>query len=307
MPTMPILTILASGEPRWRAIWRDADGTQGTATFKTEQEAKAHEFQKKLARAHVCELDGCEELVIRRGQKFCRPEHKAKFNNDKRAGQPRTNRPAAALRAAVICKLEECGELVEQNPTGRPSEFCKGTNHGQFYWNRQAAEAKGPNVRHRVTNVDPSTRTGDCSICGPGVIVWLSTDKHKDGRERLRARCSNRTEAGRAKAAKNYARSRAAFLAKVLYAHGITESEWDTLVLAQEGRCAACGKELVKPQVDHDPEAIGHFVRGLLCVTCNTGIGKLGDTIEGLEGRLLYLRAAEARRVNPMHGAPLTR
>ena len=41
---------------------------------------------------------------------------------------------------------------------------------------------------------------------------------------------------------------------------------------------------------DHD-HVTGKF-RGWLCVDCNTGIGKLGDTIEGLEAAIKYLKKA---------------
>ena len=39
---------------------------------------------------------------------------------------------------------------------------------------------------------------------------------------------------------------------------------------------------------DHDHET-GNF-RGWLCTNCNTGIGKLGDSIKGIENALRYLR-----------------
>jgi len=38
--------------------------------------------------------------------------------------------------------------------------------------------------------------------------------------------------------------------------------------------------------VDHDT---GEF-RGILCTTCNSGIGKLGDDIESVEKALNYLK-----------------
>lgn len=38
---------------------------------------------------------------------------------------------------------------------------------------------------------------------------------------------------------------------------------------------------------DHDPET--HTFRGWLCQNCNTGIGKLGDNLEGLLEAVRYL------------------
>jgi hypothetical protein len=40
--------------------------------------------------------------------------------------------------------------------------------------------------------------------------------------------------------------------------------------------------------LDHNHET-GKF-RGWLCDNCNTGIGKLGDTVEGLERAIAYLK-----------------
>ena len=41
--------------------------------------------------------------------------------------------------------------------------------------------------------------------------------------------------------------------------------------------------------MDHDHES-GDF-RGWLCTSCNTGLGKLGDSIAGLESALAYLKS----------------
>lgn len=68
----------------------------------------------------------------------------------------------------------------------------------------------------------------------------------------------------------------------------ITSTQREELLLAQENRCASCGRSDKRLVVDH---IHGTFhVRGLLCDSCNTGIGKLGDSIEGLERALDYLK-----------------
>ena len=54
--------------------------------------------------------------------------------------------------------------------------------------------------------------------------------------------------------------------------------------------CSCC-KNILEgslTQLDHD-HATGQF-RGWLCRACNTGMGALGDTIEGLEKALAYLK-----------------
>ena len=52
-------------------------------------------------------------------------------------------------------------------------------------------------------------------------------------------------------------------------------------------KCECCSKETECLVVDHDHKT-GKF-RGWLCKTCNIGIGKLGDTIDGIENARNYL------------------
>ena len=55
------------------------------------------------------------------------------------------------------------------------------------------------------------------------------------------------------------------------------------------GFCDCCNKPLLgKECLDHDHSTLEF--RGWLCYSCNTGIGKLGDNVEGLEKALTYLR-----------------
>lgn len=70
--------------------------------------------------------------------------------------------------------------------------------------------------------------------------------------------------------------------------YNITLSDYDTLLKAQNNGCAICGKTPEENgkrlAVDHDHETKG--IRGLLCDTCNRGIGLLKDS-----ARLLYIAA----------------
>lgn len=66
--------------------------------------------------------------------------------------------------------------------------------------------------------------------------------------------------------------------------------ELETLLAEYDGHCVLCAREAEKPCVDHD-HATG-IVRGLLCSTCNTGLGKFGDDPERLRAAAAYLGRA---------------
>mgnify|MGYP001236061131 FL=1 len=55
--------------------------------------------------------------------------------------------------------------------------------------------------------------------------------------------------------------------------------------------CENCGKSSEKLIFDHDHET--NEFRGWLCYQCNTAIGNLGDSIEGLRRALNYLERYE--------------
>lgn len=80
--------------------------------------------------------------------------------------------------------------------------------------------------------------------------------------------------------------------------YGLTEEQFVEMLEGQQGLCACCGKILEdgwtrqhkhnKLVVDHDHQT--GFVRGLICTMCNKGLGLLGDSVEGLEKAIKYLR-----------------
>jgi len=71
--------------------------------------------------------------------------------------------------------------------------------------------------------------------------------------------------------------------------YGITRAEYDQLFI-DTPMCELCK---VRPSqvLDHDHDT--KEIRGVLCHSCNTGIGKLGDTVEGLEAAIRYIKGEE--------------
>lgn len=73
--------------------------------------------------------------------------------------------------------------------------------------------------------------------------------------------------------------------------YGITTSTYNQLMAKQNGVCACCLKAPAIA-IDHDHET--GQVRGVLCTRCNTGIGQLGDTLEGVIRAAQYLANIDA-------------
>ena len=74
--------------------------------------------------------------------------------------------------------------------------------------------------------------------------------------------------------------------------YGLTRKEIFNLFEAQGYSCALCGGtdpgSAIGWCVDHDHAT--KKVRGILCIACNHGLGKLGDCVAGIEAALTYLR-----------------
>jgi len=87
--------------------------------------------------------------------------------------------------------------------------------------------------------------------------------------------------------AKRYGSQRS-FLLNLRY--GIDEVTFEWLLLQQDGLCALCGTEPAE-HVDHDHRT--KTVRGLLCFSCNRGLGKVEDDPVRLRRGMAYLRRHE--------------
>lgn len=74
---------------------------------------------------------------------------------------------------------------------------------------------------------------------------------------------------------------------------GINVEQASLLLAQHDGHCDICGTDKHDGkgwQVDHD-HTTGHL-RGVLCFKCNTALGKLGDSVEGLMRAVRYLEQA---------------
>lgn len=85
--------------------------------------------------------------------------------------------------------------------------------------------------------------------------------------------------------------------------YGISEQDYERLLVEQGGRCAICrtdnppswkGRKRATWHIDHD-HATG-VVRGLLCFNCNSGLGHFKDSDARLIAAADYLRRTTRRR-----------
>jgi len=101
--------------------------------------------------------------------------------------------------------------------------------------------------------------------------------------------------------------------------YGITLAEFHAMIATQGGRCACCGEMSVDQSdstgkralyVDHCHET--GVVRGLLCPSCNTGLGQFKDDVDRLRSAIAYLERAQqpplmqptpSMRINLLRGA----
>ena len=78
--------------------------------------------------------------------------------------------------------------------------------------------------------------------------------------------------------------------------YGITSTEYDRILASQNGVCACCyasspGRQHKTFNVDHC-HTTGK-VRGLLCYSCNIGLGHLGDDFQSVSNAITYLSKNE--------------
>lgn len=84
---------------------------------------------------------------------------------------------------------------------------------------------------------------------------------------------------------------------------GLTGNDVDKILEEQRGTCAICGRVpsgkgadiLV---IDHDHHAsLGNPMRGLLCQSCNKGLGFFQDSVTCLESAIEYLKGHHQQRI----------
>ena len=151
-----------------------------------------------------------------------------------------------------------------------------------------------------------------CRKCGhfkPITGFFLNGYRRKDGTSKHRNECKACNVAAHDKYAKKnrkhlnaYMKSRYTEEEKVrirVYGlkrnYGLSEVDFDKLMVAQKGECAVCNKKDTKRplQVDHCHSS--GKVRGLCCLKCNRGMGLMEDNPEYLRNAADFIERIRSK------------
>jgi hypothetical protein len=150
---------------------------------------------------------------------------------------------------------------------------CYRRRNRERYYRRKGGDLRD-NRRTRPMQSDGYRTCPDCGERKPATEFAVRT-RAADGLHTYCRPCNSARSIASAKRLHGTVRGA---LLKTRY--GLTAAQVDEMVAEQGGRCAIC-REKPAEHVDHD-HATGE-VRGLLCFTCNVGLGQLRDDLRTLE------------------------
>lgn len=137
-------------------------------------------------------------------------------------------------------------------------------------------------AQHRLSEVDATARTARCAACGPVDIVRRTG---RASRARVAWRCKNKARADRARF------RRAEHMRGDQHILKLGHEERVRLLDASGWACLICDTPLTLETMRADHEHGTRNLRGALCSSCNTGIGLLGDDLDGLRRAVAYLES----------------
>ncbi|QRV53519.1 endonuclease VII domain-containing protein [Streptomyces californicus] len=183
--------------------------------------------------------------------------------------------------ALPFCASLHCRNKVRSSG----AEWC------EMHYGRIRRNGDTTTVRIRLAN-------GTCHYCGdpaPRKQLFCSDPCRRRDRvgvpvgDRLCATC-RQVLSDDTRSDKIYCSAECSAVATTARRYGLTARELAGIRERQGGRCAVCKTPDERLFVDHNH--VSGAVRGLLCGTCNSGIGMLKDSPTVLEAAAAYLRAA---------------
>ena len=82
------------------------------------------------------------------------------------------------------------------------------------------------------------------------------------------------------------------------YKYGVTQEWFEDMLHEQGYKCAICSARFSGMEYGHESICVDHNhetgkARGLLCRSCNIGLGKFRDSVSSLDNAILYLEQHE--------------
>lgn len=237
-----------------------------------QRELPPRRIVQKRAEAEHCTIADCSVIAEAKG--LCMKHYQRSRRGYISDQQAKNNR----FKRDPICAVDECGK----------PHLAKGYCVNHWYrWRKHIAIDS--DVRIRRTAEDCKRRDEHGRKHCIGCDTWLNTDsfgisrKSPDGLSSYCLNCISK---------KNRAQ-------KLKSNYKITPEILEKMLGQQGHGCAICASEIgtLTAQVDHDHSCCagkvtcGNCVRGLLCVSCNTGIGLLKDSVENLSAAIRYLQS----------------
>lgn len=229
----------------------------------------------------------CSADISDRGPqaKRCRPCVAERERGQSREAMRRKYRPKTGVLAKATC-VDCRSQWMSSAPPSRVAERCSPCRL-RF---KAACQAE-----RRSNRPVSAPRVDECDHCGIEYKPRHSRTRFCGKDCQRRARIASGAQAEQARRAWLKARFK------------MTPSEWDALLAAQGGRCAACGTTAPGGRannwvIDHDhaccPSSVtcGECVRGLLCNRCNRAAGQMADNVVALRQLADYLELHHLER-----------
>lgn len=221
--------------------------------------------------ADVCEVDGCDGKAVSYG--LC-DKHRTRLrvhgdvNYDHKAAHFLKSKHPLYTRWAYMAR------------EGRSKAWSD-------FWLFVADVGAKPGPRYRLARHDRA------SLWSKENTEWRSSLPKEMLSDEERVRANARAKKHRDKRTVSYKR------AQLLKRYGLTIVEFDAMCRAQNNLCAICGNpETAKSPVTGSPRAmtvdhdhVSGKIRGLLCSTCNSGIGYFKDDLRRLRAAIAYLES----------------
>lgn len=156
----------------------------------------------------------------------------------------------------VLEAVKKLNYIPNELPTMKMCTVCKVAKPLEDFYDGYKAK----NQRYATNKRYPHSRCKDCDHARVRIY-------HKNNRDKL---------------------TRQQLISHRRRQYGITEEQYNNMILSQNNLCAICNKPSNKTlHIDHDHET--GQVRGLLCSNCNTGIGFFKEDVAALTKAIEYL------------------